>query len=100
MLKQAITGKKIIVATYGGHRREMCPHIVGSTDGLQMALCYQFGGGSSQSLAPDGSDKNWRCVRISALSDVVIQDGEWHTASKSSPVRPKCIQRIDVQAAN
>jgi len=101
MIRQAIIGKDIVVATYHGYVRETCPHIIGTKNGRQQVLLYQFAGGSASKLGPEGSPSNWRCVRIDELSAVFIKKsaGEWHTASNYS--RPQtCIDQIDVQAAS
>jgi len=98
MIRQAIIDKDMVIATYHGYVREMCPHIIGTKKGRPQALLYQFAGGSTSSLGPEGSPSNWRCLRLDELSDVFIKKsaGEWHTASNYS--RPQtCIDHIDVQ---
>jgi hypothetical protein len=57
----------------------MCPHVIGKKNGY----AYQFAGGSSGGLEPDGSPANWRCLRINELAEVEIKksEGIWHTAS-------------------
>ena len=47
LIRQAIIEKKQVVAIYNGHQREMCPHVIGTKNGRQKALFYQFGGTSS-----------------------------------------------------
>jgi hypothetical protein len=101
MIRQAILDRDIVVATYHGHVREMCPHMIGTKNGRPQVLLYQFAGGSSSSLGPEGSTSNWRCLRVDELSDVFIKKstGEWHTASNYS--RPQtCIDQIDVQVGS
>jgi|SRR6266487_3873005 len=98
MIRQAILDRDIVVATYHGYVREMCPHVIGTKNERPQVLLYQFAGGSSSSLGPEGSPSNWRCLRVDDLCDVFIKKstGEWHTASDYS--RPQtCIDRIDVQ---
>lgn len=102
MIRQAIIDKNIVVARYHGHVREMCPHAIGLKNGRTQALLYQFAGGSSTGLQPDGSSSNWRCVIVDELLEVIIRKsmGEWHTASNYS--RPQtCVDQmfIDVQVA-
>jgi hypothetical protein len=101
-IRQAIIDKDIVVAKYHGHVREMCPHVIGKKKGHAQALFYQFAGGSTTELGPDGSSSNWRCVIVDELSDVSIRKsrGEWHTASNYS--RPQtCVDQgsIDVEVA-
>jgi hypothetical protein len=94
MIRQAILDRDIVVATYRGHLRDMCPHVIGTKNGRLQSLMYQFAGGSSIGLEPDGSSANWRCIIVEELSDVSIRkaSGEWHTASNYS--RPQtCVNR-------
>ena len=42
MIRQAILDKDIVIATYDGHAREMCPHVIGMKNGRPQALFYQF----------------------------------------------------------
>ena len=41
-----------ITCRYAGHYREICPHIIGWTDGEEMLLGWQFGGETSSTLPP------------------------------------------------
>ena len=94
MIRQAIINKEQVFATYNGYRREMTPHVIGTKNGKEQALFYQFGGDSSSGLGAAGSPSNWRCIPISGLSDVETREGEWHTAPNHS--RPQtCVGNID-----
>jgi len=86
MIRQAILDKDIVVATYHGYVREMCPHELGTKNGRLQSLMYQFAGGSTNDLEPDGSPANWRCIIVEELANVSIKKsaGEWHTASNYS----------------
>jgi hypothetical protein len=97
-IREAISSKNIIIASYHGYVREMCPHVIGKKNGCTQALLYQFAGGSRGSLKPDGSPANWRCLRIDELSQVSLKKsaGEWHTASNYSEVQ-SCVDEIDVK---
>jgi hypothetical protein len=95
IVRQAILGKQQIVATYRGHRREMCPHVIGTKDGRQQALFFQFAGSSSSSLPPGGE---WRCIPVEGLIDVVSRSGRWHTGGHHT--RPQTyLDLVDVQVA-
>jgi len=96
MIRLAIQKKQHVLATYKGHYREMCPHVLGTKHGRQQVLCYQFAGTSDSGLAPAGHPSNWRCITISNLQDVEIRDGDWHTAPNHS--RPQtCVDAVDVE---
>ncbi len=98
IIRQAILNKEIVVATYGGSERHLCPHVLGKKNGEYRVLFYQFGGGSSRILGPDGSSTNWRCLPLSKLSKVGAYKGKWHTSRNNS--RPQhCLDEIEIQAS-
>ncbi|MGA2019532.1 MAG: hypothetical protein ABSH02_03010 [Candidatus Sulfotelmatobacter sp.] len=98
IIRQGIIDKEVVVASYGGYIREMCPHVIGRKSGHPQALLYQFAGSSESGLKPDGSTSNWRCLRVDELSEVSIRksDRKWHTASNYS-VMQTCVDEIDVK---
>ena|ERR1700730_2010453 len=97
LIRQAIIDKNVVIADYHGHVREMCPHVIGKKKDRAHAFLYQFAGGSSGGLKPDGSPANWRCLRVDELSQVSVREsGKWHTASNYSEVQ-SCVDEIDVK---
>jgi hypothetical protein len=97
LIRQAILEKRQIVATYNGHHRELCPHVIGTTkDGRPQALFFQFAGTSSSGLPPGG---DWRCIPIDGLEEVVMRPGNWHTAP-NYPGPQTCVDVIDVEVSN
>ena len=98
LIRHAILAKNIVALDYRGSVREMCPHVLGKTNGLLYALMYQFAGETRTGLKPDGSPDNWRCIRIEELSNVAVRksEGEWHTASNYSAMQ-NCVNEIDVR---
>jgi hypothetical protein len=92
-VRRAIIDRHQILATYKGHRREMCPHVIGIKDGRRQALFFQFAGSSGRGLPPGGG---WRCLPIEGLSDVVSQPGNWHTGADYSR-RQTCVEVIDIE---
>lgn len=96
LLRQAILKKHPVVATYKGYVREMCPHVLGTKNGKEHCLFYQFGGQSSSGTIIPGSDNNWRCIPIHELMNVSIREGAWHTAH-SHTKKQTCIDGVDVQ---
>jgi hypothetical protein len=99
LVRQAILEHKNIHATYNGLHREMSPHVIGTKNGKEQALCYQYGGdSSSRPIQPDGSAVNWRCIEIIKLSNVQLVDGAWHTAPDHS--RPQtCVDQVDIEVS-
>ncbi len=97
LIRQALVEQLQVVATYQGHRREMCPHVIGEgPEGNAQCLFYQFGGTSASGLRPDGSPDNWRCIPVNQLTDVTLRPGPWHTASNHSR-RQTCVAYVDVE---
>ena len=98
LIRYAILNKNQIVADYRDHARFLCPHVLGKKGGREQALFYQFAGQSSTGLGPDGDPANWRCMFIEELSNVTVQDGDWHTAPNHS--RPQtCVDDIDAEVS-
>lgn len=91
---EAIRAKKIVIGFYNSYKREMCPHVAGyGKNHDEMALFYQFAGGSSSGLPADGSIGNWRCISLHALHVTEIKDGPWHTAPNYS-IHQNCIKQV------
>jgi hypothetical protein len=89
---RAILGRQQITCRYQGHYREVCPHILGHSSGVEKALVYQFGGKSSKGLPPNGE---WRCLRLSEVSDVELRDGPWHSGTGHSATQ-RCVEDVYV----
>jgi len=96
LIARAIKEKLQITAMYQGFYREMCPHTLGSKNGRQQALFYQFGGDSSKGPVTPGSTYNWRCIQIDGLTDVTLRSGEWYTADNHSQ-NQTCVSQIDIE---
>ncbi|WP_313625699.1 hypothetical protein [Kosakonia sp.] len=96
LIKQAILKKQQITAVYKGYYREMCPHALGTKNGKQQALFYQFGGESSKGRVDSTSTDNWRCLRLVDLENVQIRDGQWYTAENHSRAQ-SCVDQIDYE---
>jgi hypothetical protein len=97
LVRDAIVRRRIVIATYKGHRREMCPHVIGVKHERAHALLYQFGGTSQSGLKADPR-LNWRCLFIDDLTDVSVVDGEWRTGPNHT--RPQsCVDQVDVEIA-
>lgn len=97
LIRNALLQRQQVVATYDGHRRGLCPHVLGTSNGRPQALFYQFGGTSrSEDILEPGTTDNWRCIPLAGLSDVALRDGPWHTAANYTPTQT-CVDEIDVQ---
>jgi hypothetical protein len=92
LFARAMIGQKQILCTYGGRDRELCPIILGHSQGKEKALSYQFGGDSAKGLPPGGQ---WRCLFLSEVSNIRLRDGPWHAGA--SHTRPQgCVEIVDL----
>lgn len=98
IIRQAILDKSSISAIYQGYYREMSPHVIGTKNGREQALFYQFGGESSSGTIVPNSKNNWRCMPINELTEVKIIDKDWHTAENHSSTQ-SCVEIIDVEVS-
>jgi hypothetical protein len=92
LFEQAMLERKQILCMYDSHRREICPIILGHTQGGERALTYQFAGGSSSKLPPEGA---WRCLTLSDVSEVQLRDGPWYSGS-SHKQASGCVEIVDL----
>jgi hypothetical protein len=91
LFREAMARRRQVLCTYGGHRRELCPIILGHSNGEEKALTFQFAGSSSSELPPAGE---WRCLRLARVEDVELREGRWHAGS--SHRQPQgCVEVVD-----
>jgi hypothetical protein len=90
--RQAILGEKQVTCLYGGHYRELCPHIIGFKDGKEKVLAFQFAGESATTLPKSGQ---WRCLYLSDVSHVRLRSGPWHAGSGHS-TQQRCVDIVDL----
>jgi hypothetical protein len=83
---------KQILCTYDGCGRELCPIILGHSQGQEKALTYQFGGQSSKGLPPGGQ---WRCLFLSKVSAPRLREGPWHSGDSHS-LPQGCVEIVDL----
>jgi len=97
IVRHAIRNKTCLSAKYHGFMREFCPHSLGhASDGKYHLLGFQFGGGSRSGLSKGG---DWRCMEVSALTQVCPISGDWHTGHGHS--RPNsCVTRIELEVSH
>jgi hypothetical protein len=90
LFRDAILAERQVVCSYQGRRRELCPHIIGtSKSGEEVVLAWQFAGESSGPLP------QWRCLRLADVSDASTRRGRWHAGS-SHRTTQKCVTGIDL----
>ena len=90
LFRDAILAEQRVTCIYSGHRRELCPHIIGANkDGEDAVLAWQFGGESSGKLP------QWRCLKLANVSDARARDGRWHEGG-SHKSEQNCVANIDL----
>jgi hypothetical protein len=89
---QAMAERKQIVCRYDGYARELCPVVLGHTDREEVALVYQFAGASKSRLPPGGQ---WKCLRLSKVTDVELRDGPWRAGSSHRQAQT-CVESVDL----
>ena len=92
LFERAVVERKQIVCTYDGYRRELCPVILGHSQGEEKALTYQFGGESKSGLRPAGQ---WKCLWLTGVSDIQLRDGPWRTGSRHLQ-KQTCVEIVDL----
>lgn len=92
LFREAILEEKQVTCTYNGHYRELCPVIIGHSDGREKVLAYQFAGETSSSLPPGGE---WRCLYLSEVRDAHLRDGPWREGLEHKSVQ-QCVDIADL----
>ena len=92
LILEAMRGRKQVICTYKGLRREICPIVLGLTNGEEQMLAYQFGGRSSRPMR--GPKTRWRCMKLSDVRDAELREGEWHSGGTHSQAQ-SCVQVVD-----
>jgi len=95
-IKSAIKNKQTITADYDDLPRKLCPHVIGTKNGITQCLCYQYGGQTSQGAITTDTAKNWKCLVISKLRNVVVTEDAWHTFDNHSQ-KQTCVDQIDLE---
>jgi uncharacterized protein len=97
LFHRAILDRKRITCVQRNCYREICPHVLGHTNGREVALVYQFAGESTSKLPPGGQ---WRCFYLEDVSRAGARDGPWRTGERHR-MRQKCVDvvYVDVNSA-
>jgi hypothetical protein len=92
LFEQAIIERKQIFCEYDGYARELCPIILGHSEGKEKALTYQFGGKSTRTLLREGA---WRCLFLHKVSNVQLREGPWYSGDSHS-LPSSCVEIVDL----
>jgi hypothetical protein len=92
LFARAMAERKQILCHYDGYARALCPIILGHSKGDEVALVYQFAGGSKSGLPRGGQ---WKCLLLSKVSDASLRGGRWHTGARHD-WRQSCVEIVDL----
>jgi hypothetical protein len=93
LLLSAMRGRKQVTCIYQGHRREVCPILLGRTGPEEKSLVYQFGGSSS--VGPVKPGGLWKCLKLAEVRDVELRDGAWHAGDSHSAAQ-SCMKTVEM----
>ena len=88
---EAMRTERPVACTDPGHRREICPIMLGRTGLEEKALVFQFGGSTSQGpiRKPD-----WKCFKLDEVRDAVLIEGSWRAGSEHSAAQ-HCMKMVE-----
>jgi hypothetical protein len=90
LFRNAILAEQQVTCSYDGRRRELCPHIIGtSRNGEEVVLAWQFAGESSGPLP------QWRCLKLANVRSATARDGPWF-AGGTHETAQTCVADIDL----
>lgn len=92
LITRAMAERKQVLCRYDGYRRELCPVILGHTDGQEVVLAYQFAGESGSGLPRSGQ---WKCLRLAKMTGARLRDGDWH-AGAAHRRSQACVKDVDI----
>lgn len=92
LFREAVLRQKQVTCMYKGFYRELCPVVIGHSDGAERVLAYQFGGDSQRGLPPQGE---WSCLDLSEVLRPELRDGRWHESAGHAATQT-CVKDIDV----
>lgn len=92
LFREAILRQRQVTCLYQHYRRELCPHILGHTDGNEKVLAFQFAGGSRSGLPAGGE---WRCLYLAQVREAQTRAGAWH-AGRRHRKQQTCVDVVDL----
>jgi uncharacterized protein len=92
LFHRAILERQQITCVQRNRYREICPHVLGHTDGREVALVYQFAGESTSRLPPGGQ---WRCFYLDDVSGAEARAGPWRSGDRHRMTQ-KCVAVVYV----
>lgn len=90
LIREAIVNRRQLVFTAKKRHRELCPHVLGTRQGIWHIYGWQFDGESNEGTLPD-----WRCFELRNItSEIVVRNGEWHRGWRARRAKQTCVDFI------
>ena len=91
VLLLAMREQRPVACTYQGHRREICPVMLGRTGLDEKALVFQFGGTTSKGPI---REPDWKCFKLDEVRDAVLIEGHWRSGNEHSEAQ-HCMKMVE-----
>jgi len=85
--------RQLVACTYKNLRRELCPVVLGWSDGREKLLAYQTGGASSRPLTT--ADTRWRCLFVDEIAHAAVREG-WPRIDVPHQSTQSCVRDVDL----
>jgi hypothetical protein len=92
VFQKAIATRKQVVCVYQGLEREVCPILLGHTDGEEKVLVWQFGGYTSKGRVRRPGE--WKCLSLAGISKPVLRDGPWQSGGSHRSAQ-SCVADVE-----
>ena len=92
VIRAAMFEEKQVICTYDGRPRELCPIILGHSEGEEKLLAYQVGGASSKGVPRNGQ---WKCLLVARMQGARMREGPWREGDRHTQEQ-RCVHDVDV----
>lgn len=92
IFEAAMRERRPVVCIYQGHRRAICPVVLGHSDGGETALVFQYAGGSSGGAVTG----DWKCMKLAGVDAAELIDGLWQDGGGDHAGAQTCVKDVDL----
>ncbi|MGD9914077.1 MAG: hypothetical protein AB7S80_08345 [Rhizobiaceae bacterium] len=92
LFEAAMRERRPVVCVYHGHRRAVCPAVLGHSDGVETALVFQYAGGSSGGVVTG----DWKCLKLAGVDAAELIDGIWQAGGGDHTSAQTCVKDVDL----
>ena len=83
LISEAIHMRHPLQIRFGKYIRSICPHAIGTKEGVPVVLAVQFGGGGSEGVVTP-EHPQWLCMPLYGISAIEPEQGGWHDGDPST----------------